>query len=395
MPRAPSAPGPSPQAPSAPGPQSPASGQAGPEERQGSPWFRPPGRPAPAQGTAPSAPRGDGTPPPPDAAATRPLPVTPAPAPAPAPRPGAVPEPGPGPSPAPRPAAGHGPERGNEPRDEHGDQRGRETVALRQLTERNAAQGADAADEPPGEGRAARRRAAAKAARARRENVAVIASRSVGELFITCGVLLLLFVAYQLWWTNVQAGLEAGREASALEEKWASEEAAARRPDAFDPGEGFAKMYIPKLDVVVPVAEGIDKDTVLDRGLVGHYDAASGLKTAMPWDEEGNFAVAGHRNTHGEPFRYINRLEPGDPIVVETRDSYYVYEMTSVLPSTSPSNVGVVAPVPAESGFTEPGRYVTLTTCTPEFTSKYRLIVWGKMVEERPRSEGKPDALVG
>ncbi|NUW05291.1 class E sortase, partial [Streptomyces sp. CAI 127] len=47
------------------------------------------------------------------------------------------------------------------------------------------------------------------------------------------------------------------------------------------------------------------------------------------------------------------------------------------------------------SGFTKPGRYLTLTTCTPEFTSTYRLIVWGKMVDERPRSEGKPDALVG
>ena len=54
----------------------------------------------------------------------------------------------------------------------------------------------------------------------------------------------------------------------------------------------------------------------------------------------------------------------------------------------------VLAPIPKGSGFTQPGRYITLTTCTPEFTSKYRLIVWGKMVEERPRSKGKPDALV-
>ena len=54
----------------------------------------------------------------------------------------------------------------------------------------------------------------------------------------------------------------------------------------------------------------------------------------------------------------------------------------------------MLEPVPAGSGFTEPGRYITLTTCTPEFTSTYRLIVWGKMVEERPRSKGKPDALV-
>ena len=69
--------------------------------------------------------------------------------------------------------------------------------------------------------------------------------------------------------------------------------------------------------------------------------------------------------------------------------------MTSVLPQTSPSNTAVIEPVPPGSGFTEPGRYITLTTCTPEFTSTYRLIVWGKMVEERPRSKGKPDALVG
>ncbi|MBD3934309.1 class E sortase [Streptomyces chumphonensis] len=265
-----------------------------------------------------------------------------------------------------------------------------ETVALRRARPPARRDGGEAVG-----GRAARRRAAARAARARKENAAVIASRGVGELFITCGVLLLLFVAYQLWWTNVQAGFERQQATSRLEEKWDAREAAERRPDAFEPGEGFALMYLPTLDVAVPVAEGIDKDGVLDKGLVGHYDEASGLETAMPWDEEGNFAVAGHRNTHGEPFRYINRLRAGDPIVVETADTYYVYEMTSVLPQTTPSDVEVIAPVPPKSGFTEPGRYVTLTTCTPEFTSKYRLIVWGKMVEERPRGDGKPDALVG
>ncbi|WP_461028013.1 class E sortase, partial [Streptomyces sparsus] len=247
---------------------------------------------------------------------------------------------------------------------------------------------------PPGEGRAARRRAAEQAARARKDTPAVIASRIVGELFITTGVLLLLFVTYQLWWTNVQAGFQADGAASRLEKQW-QDGGAERRPDAFSPGTGFALMYIPALDVRVPIAEGIDKNSVLDRGMAGHYDAKSGLKTAMPWDKQGNFAVAAHRNTHGEPFRYINRLKPGDEIVVETRSTYYTYEMTSLLPSTPPSNVDVISEVPEQSGFTGPGRYVTLTTCTPEFTSKYRLIVWGKMVDERPRSKGKPDALVG
>ncbi|MFE5797671.1 class E sortase [Streptomyces sp. NPDC056503] len=230
-------------------------------------------------------------------------------------------------------------------------------------------------------------RRAAREAKAAKDSVGVV----VGELFITLGVVMLLFVAYQLWWTNVLAGQETDQAKERIEDTWAKGES---KPDVFAPGEGFAIMYIPKLDVVVPVAEGISKPKVLDKGMVGHYGEGK-LKTAMPADKQGNFAVAGHRNTHGEPFRYINRLKPGDPIVVETQDAYYTYEMASILPQTAPSNISVIDPVPKGSGFTGPGRYITLTTCTPEFTSTYRMIVWGKLVEERPRSKGKPNALVG
>ncbi|MFH9858763.1 class E sortase [Streptomyces sp. NPDC017202] len=231
---------------------------------------------------------------------------------------------------------------------------------------------------------------ARRQARARKPSAAVVASRAVGEVFITTGVLMLLFVTYQLWWTNVRAHAQADKEASSLQDDWAS---GRRNPGTFSPGQGFAILHIPKLDVVVPIAEGISNKKVLDKGMVGHY-GEDALKTAMPDAKTGNFGLAGHRNTHGEPFRYINRLQPGDAIVVETQDEYYVYKMASMLPVTSPSNVSVLEPVPPGSGFTGPGRYITLTTCTPEFTSKYRLIVWGKMVEERPRSKGKPDALV-
>jgi sortase A len=231
---------------------------------------------------------------------------------------------------------------------------------------------------------------ARRQARARKASPATVASRAIGEVFITTGVLMLLFVSYQLWWTNVRAHAQADKEASSLQDDWANGK---RNPGTFEPGQGFAILHIPKLDVVVPIAEGISNKKVLDRGMVGHY-AEGKLKTAMPDAKTGNFGLAGHRNTHGEPFRYINRLAQGDDIVVETQDKYYVYKMASILPVTAPSNVSVLDPVPPGSGFTGPGRYITLTTCTPEFTSKYRLIVWGKMVEERPRSKGKPDALV-
>ncbi|MDF3142368.1 MULTISPECIES: class E sortase [unclassified Streptomyces] len=231
---------------------------------------------------------------------------------------------------------------------------------------------------------------ARRQARARRPSPGVLASRAIGEVFITTGVLMLLFVSYQLWWTNVRAHAQADKETSSLQDDWASGK---RNPGTFEPGQGFAILHIPKLDVVVPIAEGVSNKKVLDRGMVGHYGEGK-LKTAMPDAKTGNFGLAGHRNTHGEPFRYINRLTPGDEIVVETQDKYFVYKMASILPVTSPSNVSVLDPVPPGSGFTKAGRYITLTTCTPEFTSRYRLIVWGKMVEERPRSKGKPDALV-
>jgi sortase A len=240
------------------------------------------------------------------------------------------------------------------------------------------------------DGRPLSRVEARRQARARKASPAVVASRAIGEVFITTGVLMLLFVSYQLWWTNVRAHAQADKETSSLQDDWASGK---RNPGTFAPGQGFAILHIPKLDVVVPIAEGVSNKKVLDRGMVGHYSEGA-LKTAMPDAKTGNFALAGHRNTHGEPFRYINRLTVGDAIVVETQDKYYVYKMASVLPVTSPSNTSVIDPVPKGSSFTGPGRYITLTTCTPEFTSKYRLIVWGKMVEERPRSKGKPDALV-
>ncbi|MFG2132560.1 class E sortase [Streptomyces sp. NPDC048751] len=241
------------------------------------------------------------------------------------------------------------------------------------------------ADAPPLSRVEARRQA-----RARKPGPAVVASRAIGEVFITTGVLMLLFVTYQLWWTNVRAHAQAGSEANKLQDDWAN---GTRNPGTFSPGQGFAILHIPKLDVVVPIAEGVSNKQVLDKGMVGHY-GEDPLKTAMPDAKAGNFGLAGHRNTHGEPFRYINRLKPGDAIVVETQDEYFVYKTASMLPVTPPSNTSVLDPVPPGSGFTGPGRYITLTTCTPEFTSKYRLIVWGKMVEERPRSKGKPDALV-
>lgn len=140
----------------------------------------------------------------------------------------------------------------------------------------------------------------------------------------------------------------------------------------------YGVLRVPRLGVVVPIAQGVDKRAVLDKGYVGHYPG-----TAQP-GAEGNFALAGHRNTHGEPFRYINRLRAGDELIVDVRGQRYTYVVGKVLGETGERDTGVIAPVPRstvrpEYGYSEPGAYITLTTCTPEYTSKYRLVVWGTL----------------
>ncbi|WP_405853753.1 class E sortase [Streptomyces sp. NBC_00090] len=245
------------------------------------------------------------------------------------------------------------------------------------------------------------------------------------ETVVTCGILVLLLVVHQLWWTNQQARAEAREQVSVLEREWAisppggeespsaetvetveTEEtelsgqeglvsgseggggvASTRpaRPSGSDlprqpaASRAFAVLRIPRLGLTAPVARGVSKRSVLDKGYVGHYPGTAG--PGLP----GNFALAGHRNTHGEPFRYINRLRAGDEISVRTRERTYTYRVDQVLPQTAPRDVGVIRPVPRSVvkpsyGYSTAGAYLTLTTCTPEFSSAYRLVVWAKLV---------------
>ncbi|MFF9867855.1 class E sortase [Streptomyces sp. NPDC013953] len=229
------------------------------------------------------------------------------------------------------------------------------------------------------------------------------------ELAVTAGLVLLLLVVHQLWWTNRQARAGAERQVHALEREWsgarqdgpvppaptapptapgaappsaesrapASAPAAAPAPAPAAPREAYAILRIPALGLVVPVGRGVSRRGVLDKGYAGHYPGTAGPGGA------GNFALAGHRNAHGEPFRRIDRLRPGDAIVVETRDAVYTYAVDRTLPRTTPRDTAVIAAVP--KGYDEPGHYVTLTTCTPEYSSAYRLVVWGKLRAMRPR----------
>ncbi|TWG03339.1 class E sortase [Streptomyces brevispora] len=237
------------------------------------------------------------------------------------------------------------------------------------------------------------------------------------ELVVTLGVVLLLLVVHQLWWTNRQARAGAAHTVRALQRDWGERapepSGAVAEPDrpaddspAVGTGDGkgkghkgrgaasaaaaprrsqtYAVIRIPRIGLTAPVAQGISRSGVLDKGYVGHYPG-----TAQPGGS-GNFALAAHRNTHGEPFRYINRLRRGDRITVETRDAVYTYTVDKTLARTGAGDSGVVAAVPRSNvkpyvGYRAAGTYVTLTTCTPEFTSRYRLVVWGKLTDVRGR----------
>jgi sortase A len=236
-----------------------------------------------------------------------------------------------------------------------------------------------------------------------------------GEVLVTVGVLLMLLVVHQLWWTNREARRGAERQVEALEREWGPGTGTGRTPAspvasasptaaASDAGssksrapkrsyapvvlprrsQAYAVLTVPRLGLRVPVAEGVSKADVLNNGYVGHYRG-----TQQP-GQAGNFALAGHRNTHGEPFRYLPRLRRGDDIEVETRTATYTYDVDQILPQTSATDSGVIRAVPRSLvrpayGYDEPGYYITLTTCTPEFTSRYRMVVWGRLVSMRPR----------
>jgi sortase A len=220
------------------------------------------------------------------------------------------------------------------------------------------------------------------------------AARGTGQLLLTIGYVLLLFVVYELWVTDLISDARQEELTAELREEW--ERPASVVPADLQGGEAFAMLHIPRLgaDYARAVVEGTGAED-LEQG-PGHYTG-----TAMP-GEQGNFAVAGHRVGRGSPFLEIDELRPGDPIVVETATSWYVYRVLDTpglgVPGqqvVDPSDVSVIAPTPA--GPPEgpaSGAYLTMTTCHPEYSARQRLIVHAQLdggpVARADAPEGPP-----
>ena len=218
----------------------------------------------------------------------------------------------------------------------------------------------------------------------------------LGELLLTAGALMLLFLVWQLWWTDVLADREHSDIIAGLEDEWSDlddEEIAPRQdgeppvPDTIGDTMVWGTMHVPEFDRDrFPLAEGVSLEEVLNVKGVGHYP-----ETALP-GQVGNFSVAGHRNTYGRAFEEIASLDDGDAIVVETAEAFYVYEVTESL-IVMPQDVEVIAPAPGQPGTEPTERMLTLTACHPMYSARERYIVHAEFAYWTDRADGIPEAL--
>jgi sortase A len=193
--------------------------------------------------------------------------------------------------------------------------------------------------------------------------------RGVGKTLIASGILIFLFVAYQLWGT----GIAEARDQRALKKQFTerlslipalpgSDTATAPAPAAAIPGDAIGLIRIPQLGLEKALVEGVGVPD-LKKG-PGHY-----ADTPMP-GEKGNAAIAGHRTTYGAPFGDLDKLSRGDPILVTTQAGEFRYEVDH-LRIVDPSESWVLDDAGDDR--------LTLTTCHPKFSAAQRLIVVAKL----------------
>jgi sortase A len=203
----------------------------------------------------------------------------------------------------------------------------------------------------------------------------------LGQTFITLGVLILLFVAYQLWGTNLAEARSQDRAQKDF--KTVLEEVPPDPSKVLPPtpeGEPVAIIKLPRINVEKAVFEGVGVPQ-LKKG-PGHYP-----DTPMP-GQPGNAAIAGHRTTYGAPLSDMDKMQPGDPILISTLQGTFQYDVIDVK-IVSPSAVEVLEP-------TEDNR-LTLTTCHPRYSASQRMILTaalkGPAAAPSPQFESKRVAI--
>jgi sortase A len=234
----------------------------------------------------------------------------------------------------------------------------------------------------------------------------------IGELFVTVGVVMLLFVAWQLWIGDWIIGAQNNAAGSSLSRQWEQDYATsspsstpapstsptatpAPSPGTVDPvvmaepadAQVFGIMHIPRFgaDYAVKMAGGVTRANTLDPIGIGHYPGSP-----MP-GAVGNVALAAHRTTFGKPFNLIANLHIGDAIVIETQDGWYTYRFRT-LEYVKPDAVDVLKPVP-QTDVAADGRYLTMTSCSPMYSKAERIVAYSVFESFTPRADGPPASL--
>jgi sortase A len=215
------------------------------------------------------------------------------------------------------------------------------------------------------------------------------AVRETGLALITLGVIVLLFVGYQLVGTNFteehnQSHLARQFATQVAQHQTTSPATPTDTEPAPPPGGAIDHLVIPKIGVDKFVVEGTTEDDL--RKGPGHYAG-----TAYP-GQVGNAAIAGHRTTYGAPFFRLNELATGDTIkITDLDDRTWVYTVSQPPQVVSPDDVAVLKPTPFAQ--------LTLTTCNPRFSATSRLIVFARLVGPTmaapPPKEVAPPELAG
>ncbi len=151
---------------------------------------------------------------------------------------------------------------------------------------------------------------------------------------------------------------------------------AVRFERGLEPGDPIGRLRIPRVDVNRLVQQGVGGRLALDPdgdSSLLHSGPVHYAVTPLPGAGE-PFAVAGHRTTYGAPFYKLDKLRKGDLIFMETPYGKFRYAVAKTT-TVSPSDVGVLA---------DRGYGLVLTTCTPPYSAKHRLIVWATLEKARP-----------
>lgn len=199
----------------------------------------------------------------------------------------------------------------------------------------------------------------------------------VGIGMILAGLGFLLYCAWQYYGTNIISKQKAGEVKQSIAANW----------DNGIDGDDIGLLRVKRFgdDYEAPIVKGFD-DKSLSTG-VG-WDP----KSALP-GEIGNFAIAGHRVTHGELFSKFPDLKKGDKIVVETRTTVFTYVLrnggTDITVDFTNGWPLQRVPAPDAAGERPTKAVITMLTCSELFRTRNRSVVIGDLVSEQDKRTGK------